>query len=158
MDNHPALSKALGKAGQGTLDDFRGDAGAPGDVSGDAIQGPGAVEMGGGKPVAAPVEADLMAGRAVKKQTPAFPARLNIISQAVRHGLIYPANAVDAELFDDNLFNDLRFFHGLALFFSKFRCFFIHLVPVFLPVVFKNLRRLYIFYNDCGFLATMNKE
>jgi hypothetical protein len=136
MDNHPAPNKAVGEAGQGTLDNSGGDAGTPGDIGDDTIQGPGAVEMGGGKPVCAPDEADLMAGRPVKKQAPAFAARLNVIRQAVGHGLIYPANAVDAELFDDNLFKDLRLFSGLVFFFSNFGSFFIHSVPVFLSVVF----------------------
>jgi hypothetical protein len=154
MDNHTTPNKAVGEAGQGTLDDFGGDAGAPGDIGDDVVQGPGAVEMGGGKPVGAPDEADLMAGRPVKKQTPAFPARLNVIRQAVWHGLIYPANAVDAELFDDNLFNDLRLFRGLVFFFSNFGCFFIHSVPVFLSVFLEFIRRLYIFYNECEFHAS----
>ena len=79
--------------------------------------------MGRLEPVAAFNEAQLMLCLPAEKQSPAFPADLNAVSESERHGLINPANAVDAELFDDDFFEDLRFF-GFIFFAGSY--FFIH--------------------------------
>ena len=79
--------------------------------------------MGRLEPVAAFNEAQLMLCLPAEKQSPAFPADLNAIGQSEKHRLIDPANAVDAQLFDDDFFEDLRFFGFL---FFAFYCFFIH--------------------------------
>ena len=71
--------------------------------------------MRGLEPVAAFHEAYFMARLLIKKQSPAFLAYLNAIGQSVGHELINPADAVDAELFDDYLFENLGFCGGLAI-------------------------------------------
>lgn len=101
-----------GKFGERTLDDFRGGAGTPGDIIGNALERPGAVEMGRVKPVAAFYEADLVARLLVEKQSPAFLANLYVRGEAAGHRLIHPANAVDTQLFDHDFLDNLRFFRG----------------------------------------------
>jgi hypothetical protein len=119
----------FGESGEGTLDYFSGGSGAPGDIIDNTLERPGAVEMGGVKPVAAPDEADLVARLKVEKQSPAFLAHLNIRGEAAGHRLIYPANAVDAELFDHDFLDNPGFFRGPGLIADDYRSVFFHFLP-----------------------------
>lgn len=111
---------------QRALDNFSGGAVAAGYILNNSLERPGAVEMVRVKPVAAPDEADLMPGWLVEKQAPAFLTYLNVVRQTVRHRLVYPANAVDAQLFDHDFLDNLRFFGGLGLIGNDFWRFFFH--------------------------------
>jgi hypothetical protein len=126
IGDYPVFNKVVREVGQRAFDNFRGGAGAPGDIIDDAGGSPGAVEMRRPEPVAASYEADLMARRLIEKQSPAFLSYLNVIGQVERHGLIYPADAVDAELFDDNLFENPGFFGFFSLVSDYFFRLFIH--------------------------------
>ena len=127
-----------GEFGERTLDNFSGGAGAPGDVFDNAFKRPGAVEMGGVKPVAAPDETNLVARLQIEKQSPAFLSHLNVSGEAAGHRLIYPANAVDAELLDHDFLDNLRFFRGPGLIFGGYHSVFVHIVFTFLILLLKK--------------------
>jgi hypothetical protein len=82
--------------------------------------------MGGVKPVPAPDEADFMARLKVEKQSPAFLTHLNVKGEAAGHRLIYPANAVDAELFDHDFLDNPGFFGDLSLISRGYRSVLFH--------------------------------
>jgi hypothetical protein len=64
--------------------------------------------------------------RRVEKQSPAFPAHLDAVSQTERHGLINPADTVDTQLLDDDFLEDPRLFRSPDFIMRRNGYFFIH--------------------------------
>ena len=110
-----------------TLDYFEWGACIPNDIMDNTLESPGAIEMLRKKPITASDEKELMARLQIEKQPPAFLSNLDIRGEMGGHRLIYPANAVDTQLLDQDFLNNARFLRSLMLIGCVYGSFIFHL-------------------------------